>query len=41
MLAGLNGTKFNNHLKEHWKQVRSVIESTGPWSTGQRSVGTY
>lgn len=26
-------------FKEHWRQVKPVLESTGPWSIGQRSRG--
>jgi len=24
---------------EHWKQVKAVLEATGPWSTGTRNIG--
>ena len=27
-------------FKEHWKQVKAVLEATGPWSTGTRNIGT-
>ena len=26
-------------FKEHWKQVKAVLEATGPWSTGTRNIG--
>jgi len=25
-------------FKEHWKQVKAVLEATGPWSTGTRNI---
>ena len=28
-------------FKEHWRQIKPVLESTGPWSIGQRSRGNY
>lgn len=28
-------------FKEHWKQVKAVLEATGPWSTGTRNIGKH
>ena len=28
-------------FKEHWKHIRRVLETTGPWSTGKCSAGDF
>ena len=28
-------------FKEHWKQVKAVLEATGPWSNGTRNIGKF
>ena len=28
-------------FKDHWKQVKAVLEATGPWSTGTRNIGKH